>query len=177
MALSNLAITGSAATPSRSVGATFTFDRFRMSFDEGSAAVHGDMSLQAAISNFAPYTYDLSLNGRSLAVTEGSSQESLTAYNASVRVDSTAGTYAYGVAGTIAGSALPAAITIATPSLLTGTVGTYPSAGVVTATASDGTAARLTVDSPTSVTVGLDADADGTFESSQTMTWAQLTAL
>jgi hypothetical protein len=177
MALSNVSITGSDSTPSRSVGATFGFDRFQMSFGEGAAAVHGDMSLQAAITSSAPYTYDLSINGQSLAVTEGSSQETLQAYNATVRIDATAGTYAYGIGGMISGTALPAAITVATPSLLEGTIGAHPSTGVVTATASDGTAARLTATSAAGVTVDLDADADGSFESSQTLTWAQLAAM
>src|SRR5690606_38354630 len=152
-------------------------DRFQMIFGDESASVHGDMSLQAAITNAAPFTYDLSITGRSLAVSAGSSQESLAAYSATIRVDATAGTYAYGVSGTITGSALPAAITIATPSPLTGTIGTYPTSGVVTATASDGSAARLMANSATNVTVDLDADGDGSFESSQTLTWAQLTAL
>ena len=177
MSLSNLLATGSSVTPSRSVGATFNFVNLQMSVDDASATVHGDMALQAAITNFAPYTYDLSINGKNLAVADGSWQEALASYSASVFIDFTAGTYAYGVAGTVSGTAFPVAITMGTPRTLAGNIGAYPTTGVTTATASDGTAARLTVNSATSVSIDLDADADGIFESSETMTWAQLTAL
>ncbi|MFA7504207.1 MAG: hypothetical protein WCZ28_05875 [Burkholderiaceae bacterium] len=177
ISLSNLSITGSAATPSRSVGATFLFESLQLSVDDASATVHGDMALQAALTNFAPFTYDISINGKNLAVTEGSWQEALTAYKANVFIDFTSGRYAYGVAGTVSGTGFPTAITMATPRTLTGNIGAYPTTGVTIASAADGTAARLTVNSATNVTIDLDADADGTFESSETMTWAQLTAL
>lgn len=171
---SNLSYTGSVAAPSRSVGVTFTFSNLRAAYEADSASVNGDLSVQAAITNFAPYSLDLTVAGTSLGVTENNWTETLTQYSARVFVDTSAGTYAYAVAGTVSGTDLPGAVTVDTPMTLAGSIGTYPTTGMVTARASDGTAARLVVNSATNVRIDVDANADGIFESSQTMTWTQL---
>ena len=173
---SNLSLTGSDSTPSRSVGATFNFNNLRATSGAESASVNGDFSVQAAITNFAPYVLDISITGTRLALAENNWTGTLAGFSARVSVNETAGTYLYAVSGTMSGTDLPDTITLATPITVTGIIGTYPAAGVMTARASDGTSARLTVNSPTSVTVDVDGNADGTFESSQTMTWAQLVA-
>ena len=177
IALSNVVMTGTSATPARSVGATFTYHSLRFTFDDESVTVDGDMSLQAAITNYAPFTYDFSVNGKSLVAQSGARHEALSGYDANIYIDYTAGTYAYAVGGTVSGSSMPTAITMTTPKAFAGNIGAFPVTGMTVATATDGTAARLTVNSATNVTVDLDADADGVFESSEQMTWAQLTAL
>lgn len=138
---------------------------------------NGDFSIQAAITNFAPYSLDLAVSGTKLVLAENNRTETLTQFSANIFIDITAGTYAYGVTGAISGTGLPDTITLATPRTLAGNIGSYPTTGTITATASDGTAARLTVNSVANVAVDLDGNADGVFESSQTMTWMQLAAL
>lgn len=174
---SNLSYTGSSVTPSQTLAATFTFSNFRATLNQDSASVNGDFTVQAAITNVTPYSLDLAVSGTKLVLAENNWTETLTQFSASVFIDITAGTYAYNIAGAISGTDLPDTITLATPRTLAGSIGSYPTMGAITATASDGTAARLTVNSAASVAVDLDGNADGVFESSQTMTWAQLAAI
>lgn len=169
-------VTGAAGAPSRSIGATFTFEGFRAASLSGATAVDGDMSVQAAVTQVAPIVLDMTVSGSRLSVTENAETGTLASYAARIVVDDTAGSYAYSVTGVVTGPGLPDALTLSTPTALTGRVGTFPSAGQLVATASDGSAVRITATSPTSVTVEIDGNGDGGFESSQPLTWAQLVA-
>lgn len=172
---SKVLVTGSRFTASQSVGATFVFD-LRGSVQGESRAVTGDLSIQAAITNVAPFVLDISVTGASLTVTNNRYTSTLSNYSAHLVVNDTLGTYAYALSGIASGTGLPAPVTISTPTPLAGRIGTYPSSGRIQAVASDHTAARVTGTSATSVTVEVDGDGDGVFEDSKTMTWAQFVA-
>lgn len=174
MAITNIVIAGTAAQ--QSVGATFAFNNLAMIVDEGTVTAHGDMSIQATVTQSPQLAYDMTVHGKSLGMSSGDLQTGLASYNATVNVNYTHNTYAYAVGGTVSGTGMPT-ITMATPTPFAGEIGAFPSTGVSTAMAADGTAARLTVNSDTTVTVELDANGDAVFESSEQMTWEELADL
>lgn len=174
LGITNIVIAETAAK--QSVGATFNFNQLAMIVDEATVTAHGDMSIQATVTQSPQLAYDMTVHGKSLGIGSGDLQTALASYNATVNVNYTDNTYAYAVGGTVSGTGMPT-ITMATPTPFAGEIGAFPGTGVSTAMAADGTAARLTVNSATTVTVELDANGDGVFESSEQMTWAQLNAL
>jgi len=81
------------------------------------------------------------------------------------------------VAGTVTSSLLGGPVTIATPVALSGPgADAYPSTGQMLITGASGSKVRLTVLDNTQVKLELDADGDGTFESSSTVAWSTLVA-
>src|SRR5690606_40530329 len=174
LGITNIVIAETAAK--QSVGATFNFNQLAMIVDEATVTAHGDMSIQATVTQSPQLAYDMTVHGKSLGIGSGDLQTALASYNATVNVNYTDNTYAYAVGGTVSGTGMPT-ITMATPTPFAGEIGAFPSTGVSTAMAAAGTAARLHVNSATNVTVDLDADADGVFESSEQMTWEELADL
>jgi hypothetical protein len=67
-------------------------------------------------------------------------------------------------------------VTLSTPTAIEGTLGGEVRAGVIVATAADGSLVRLSVTPPTGGKVELDTNADGTAEVTSLVTWEQLTA-
>lgn len=173
---SDLRVTGTEATPARTIGLHVSFEDFRMSTGSTTATIDGDMAMQAAMSSQEPYTYDLSLSGNRLVVRDDARKRTLSSYEAEVLIDQTAETYAYDVAGTISGTGLPGTILMTTPQRLSGTIGSHPARGTLVATAADGTSVRLVAVSADTVAIELDADADGEFESHHEMDWSELEA-
>lgn len=174
---SGVVITGTAATPSVSVGATYTYRQLSIGNGQEMVAVDGALALQATIANAAPYTFDISGSGTQLAVTSGARSMTLTNFTSTAHLDTSAGTYAYTTQGTLTLGAQGVALTVSTPTPLGGTLGGLPSSGVMVARATDGSAARLTVVSATAVTVETDGDGNGTWDSTQSLTWTQFLAL
>jgi hypothetical protein len=117
---------------------------------------------------------DVALAGSSLTVVENTRTRTLSGYSGQLRLDEGAGTFRYAVQGTVSGSGLPGAVAITTPTAFVGTIGTFPASGAMLLRAADGSAARVTATSPAAVTLEVDANADGAFESTRTLTWAQL---
>ena len=173
---SGLVVTGSASTASQSVGATFVFTNFRGTQGADSATVDGDFSIQASVTNVGPQLLDVTVTGRNLTVSENASTASLSGFSARLLIDDTAGTFAYSVQGTAAGTGLPGPIALSNPTPLSGRIGTFPSAGVLLVRTTDSGSARVTANSSTNVTVELDANGDGAYEFSETRTWSQLVA-
>lgn len=170
---SGLSVTGSAATPTVSVGARFVYRPLSLGNGEETVSVEGGLSLQATIANTAPYTFDLAGAGTALTVRAGGRSMTLSDFSSSARLDSGEGTYAYATQGVLRLDAQGASVTVSSPTPLSGKSGGLPSAGVMVARASDGSATRLTVASPAGVTVETDVDGDGTWEQSQALTWVQ----
>jgi hypothetical protein len=79
------------------------------------------------------------------------------------------------LSGTMSAQSLGGSITIATPQALVQLgADNYPSAGQVIVTGASGSAVRATVLDDTQVTVDLDANGDGTYESTTTVAWTSL---
>jgi hypothetical protein len=172
----NLSYTGTSSTPTRALAATFTFDDLRSTGRGSSTAATGDLTVTASLANGTPRVLDMSLSGTRLVVVDDGETNALAGYTARAVVDETAGTYATTLAGAATGPSLPGTVTVSTPSALTGRLGEDPSSGVLLATASDGTSARLTAVSSSTARVDVDGNADGTFETTSTMTWDELRA-
>ena len=79
------------------------------------------------------------------------------------------------LSGTMTAQSLGGSITISTPQALVQlSSDTYPSAGQVIVTGASGSAVRVTVLDNTQVKVDLDANGDGTYESTATVAWTSL---
>jgi hypothetical protein len=177
MSFGDVVLTGSDATPARSVGATVVFDGLTAQTGAELGTVDGDFTMQASRTNAAPVVLDVTVTGSRFDVSENARIASMSDFVATLRIDETAGTYVYGVTGTASGTGLPGAVALSTPTALAGTVGAFPSTGTLLARASNGTAVRITALSPTSASVGVDLDGDGAVDVESTRTWAQLAAL
>jgi hypothetical protein len=164
-------------TAANSARATFTFTGFRAQSGSDVATADGDLTLDATISKASPLVSDVSLSGTRLEVSEGAAASTLANYTGRLQEDATARTYSYTVQGQAAGSALPGTLTLSTPTPISGTIGADPVAGVLVVQGANAAQARLTVTPPTGVTIGLDANGDGTLEAQKLLTWAQLDAL
>lgn len=173
-AFSGVVVTGTPSSPSRSIAATFTFESMTASGPAGSGSASGDVSIQAAIAGTARQVIDVALAGNSLTVVENARTRTLSGYSGQLRLDEGAGSFRYAVQGTVSGTGLPGTVSVTTPTAFVGTIGGFPASGAMLLRAADGSAARVTATSPVSVTLEVDANADGAFESSSTLTWAQL---
>ena len=79
------------------------------------------------------------------------------------------------LSGTMSAQSLGGSITISTPQALVQlSTDNYPSAGQVIVTGATGSAVRATVLDNTQVRVELDANGDGTYESTATVAWTTL---
>lgn len=177
MTISQVLVTGSVYAPSYSVGATFSFESLSASgASQPTVTINGGFSLQAAYTTSPAAVVSATITGTAFSATTSAGIDTLSDFAASVTVNATTNRYQYGVSGREADSATNTAITITNPVPFQGTVGTYPSSGSLRVQAADGSAARLTATSATSVIVDVDANGDGTYESSSTRTWAQIAA-
>jgi hypothetical protein len=160
----------------RTFGMTVAFDALRTTEGASSTAVTGDLSVQAVLTEAPSRVLDLILSGAGLAVTDAAGTDTLSGYSARAVVDDTGDTYGFTLTGTASGTGLPGDVTVSTPVPLIGAIGADPSSGQLVATSSDGRSARLTALSAQEVSVEVDEDANGTYESSRRMTWDEFRA-
>ena len=106
----------------------------------------------------------------------GGATYSRTLENYTVAVDKTATSSKTTAAGTLSSTAFESkTVTIATPVPFVRVFPqTRPSSGQATATGANGGVLRVTAISNTQVKIELDADANGTFETSVTKLWSEL---
>ncbi|MGE0802473.1 MAG: hypothetical protein AB7G13_28015 [Lautropia sp.] len=175
MLITQVLVTGSVHAPSYSVGATFAFESLTAaSAWAPTVTIDGGFSIQASYVSGPAVVVSATVAGRSFSVTQGAETGNLSDFSASIAVNATAGRYQYSVSGRESNSATNGSITISSPVPFQGTVGTFPSSGSLRVQASDGSAARLTAMSATSVQIDVDANGDGAYESTSTRTWSQL---
>ncbi|HYF59245.1 MAG TPA: hypothetical protein VEA81_09840 [Burkholderiaceae bacterium] len=163
---------------------TFTFNAFgatAVSTGE-SSSVSGDMTIAGVITypsstSVTPSSVDATLSGRQVVGIESGATYTLADYSGRLILAPLANTYSYRIGGIASGGGLPGAVTISTPTAISGTVGANPSAGVLLVTGTGNSSLRMVVTPPTGVTIALDANGDGTPESNTSLTWAQLDAL
>jgi len=175
MAFEFLSFAGGAAADTSSARATFT--NLTVSEAGQTSSASGDMTLLATVSKVSPFTADVTLSGSRLALTEGGESRTLTGYSGRLLIDDTRRTYSYTVSGGVSGSGLPGSITLTTPTAISGPLAGDPTAGRLIVTGAANSQVSLTVTPPTGVVLALDANGDGTPESQQSLTWAQLEAL
>jgi hypothetical protein len=91
--------------------------------------------------------------------------------------EASSGSVSVSLAGTMSAQSVGGSITIATPQpLVEASSDTYPSSGQVILTGASGSAVRATVLDNTQVKIELDANGDGTYESTSIVTWNALIA-
>jgi hypothetical protein len=156
---------------------TATFTNLSVTADGQTSSASGDMTLAATVSKVSPFTADVTLSGSRLALTEDGRSRTLTGYSGRLLIDDTRRTYSYTVSGSVSGSALPGSVTLSTPTAISGPLAGDPTAGRLLVTGAANSQMSLTVTPPTGVVLALDANGDGTPESQQPLTWAQLEAL
>lgn len=175
MLISQVLVTGSVYGPSYSVGATYTFDNLSAaSAWAPTVTINGGFSLQAAYTTSPAPIVSATIAGSSFTAIEAGITDTLSNFSASLAVNAGTGRYQYSVSGREANSAQGVAFTLSSPTPFQGTAGTFPSSGSLRVQASDGSAARLTATSATSVVIDVDANGDGTYESSSVRTWSQV---
>ncbi|HMN80558.1 MAG TPA: hypothetical protein PKA20_11570 [Burkholderiaceae bacterium] len=175
MLITQVLVTGSVYAPSYSVGATYAFESLTASSAWApTVSINGGFSIQASYVSSPATVVSATVAGNSFSATQGSVTDSLSNFSASIAINATTGRYQYSVAGSESNSAVDGSITISNPVPFQGTIGTFPSSGSLRVQASDGSAARLTATSATSVQIDVDANGDGAYESTSTRTWSQL---
>jgi hypothetical protein len=175
MAFTIQAYTSSLAADS--VRAVYTFRDLRSASGGVVSSVNGDMTLAATISNVSPFTSDVTLSGTNLAIVDGGESRTLSGYSGRLLTDDSRRTYSYSVSGSVSGSGIPGMLALSTPTAISGSYSGDPTAGRLVMSGAGNASVSLTVAPPTGVVLALDANGDGTPESQQTLTWAQLDAL
>ncbi len=170
--MTGLVLTGDALSPARSVGATFVFQALRMTDETGDVLVDGSFNMQSSVQTRPSTVLDATVSGPVLQVTTNGVVDRMSDFSASIHVDQTAGTYSYTVAAVLD----VAGLTLATPQAMAGTIGAFPSTGVLTVADAAGASATLVALSATSVRVDFDGDGDGQADSSQLRTWSEIAA-
>lgn len=160
-----------------SARASFTFRDLRSVSGGMVSSVNGDMTLAVTISNVSPFTSDVTLSGANLAIVDGTESRTLSGYSGRLLTDDTRRTYSYSVSGSVSGSGLPGTLALSTPTAISGGYLGDPTAGRLVMSGVGNTSVSLTAAPPTGVVLALDTNGDGTPESQQTLTWAQLDAL
>lgn len=174
-------LAGTLGSANSSANLTVTFTNLAVLTGATSVAVAGDLTLGLSQSSTA-LNEELSANTLTATATYGgtSRTRTLTGYHAHLSTVASTSTppavSTYEVNGLVASSAISAQtffFRTITPMVRTGT-NAYPSSGVVTATGANNSRLRITAISATQATLEVDADGDGTYESSSTVNWTTL---
>ena len=176
MSLTGLELTGAPGDAARSLGADIMFSSFSISDGTQTEVVDGGFRIRASIQSVPAQVVEASVSGSSFRMSGADTDGELRAFMLDARTDATAGTYAYSVDATVIDSSMATVVVISNPEPFSGAVGEYPSAGSLLVRESGGSAARLTVTSPTGVRIEVDADGDGVFESTMERTWSDIAA-
>jgi hypothetical protein len=165
-----------------SVGVSMTFGSLALSSTAYSASLLGSITVAGSKTGANAFTQSISTNSLSASATYGSvtRSRSLTSFTASeTRTADPTYTYLsnYSLAGTLASSGFTGtqAVSFTTPTTIVrrGT-DMYPYTGVLLISGASNSALRLTVISNSQVRQDLDANGDGTYESTTTVNWNTL---
>ena len=170
------AFTGNIDTPPFSVTVALTFTNLTARSASASSTGNGTMVLALNATTASNETYSLKANQFSTTATYGTTKYNRTLENYTVTVASTATSSSTTASGGISSTAFESKlVTIATPVPFVRTFpAPYPSVGQATATGANGGVVKVTAISNTQVKIELDADANGTFETSVTKLWSEL---
>jgi hypothetical protein len=170
------AFTGNANAPPFSATFTLTFANLTARSATASSTGNGTIALSLNATTTSNQTFSLKATQFATTSTYGGTTYSRTLENYSVAVDETATSSKTTSAGTLTSTAFESkTVTIATPVPFVRVFPqTRPSSGQATATGANGGVVRVTALSNTQVRIELDADANGTFETSVIKLWSEL---
>ena len=167
---------GSISAPPFSVTMTLTFTNLTARSAAASSTGNGTMVLSLSAPTSSSQTVSLKSTQFTTTSTYGSATYSRALDGYTVVVDSNATSSKTTAAGTLSSSAFDSkSVTIATPvPFVRVSPQTRPSSGQDTATGANGAMVRVTAISDTQVKIELDADANGSFETSVAKLWSEL---
>ena len=167
---------GSISAPPFSVTMTLTFTNLTARSAAASSIGNGTMVLSLNAPTSSSQSVSLKSTQFTTTSTYGGATYSRTLDDYTVVVDSNARSSSTTAAGTLSSSAFDSkSVTIATPVPFVRTFPqTRPSSGQATATGANGAVVRVTAISDTQVMIELDADANGSFETSVKKLWSEL---
>ncbi|MBK5205261.1 MAG: hypothetical protein JJD98_07610 [Polaromonas sp.] len=171
--------TGDLRTQSYSASITLTFNQLTAQSASASITGNGSLTLSGSAKAANDQSFSLSIASFALSSTYGGAtySRSLTNYTLS-DILSPAGTgfSSTEANGTLSSSAFESKFVTITTSepFVRSSSQTYPASGQVTATGANGSQVRISVIDNSSVNIELDADANGTFETSVTKLWSEL---
>ncbi|MBI3903996.1 MAG: hypothetical protein HY306_13810 [Nitrosomonadales bacterium] len=170
----------SSATGTPGIGAwsaslTMTFSNFASSGE----SITGDMTFSISTNNSSDMNEVLS--GSSFSVTNSTGKvATLSGYNYDMAYNQSTLAYTFNATGTVSRSDLGGAVSFNTPSPLVGNFSNNPDnpvSGVFLVTGANNSKLRMTAIDNISVQLEVDADGNGTYETSTTKTWAGIAAL
>lgn len=174
-------LNGTYASSSYSAGLTMTFNNFAVSSSQVTASINGSLSYGLSVTGANARTASVSTPSLTVSATYGGVARSRTLTNYVATLARTADPTSvyvttYNVNGFLTSSSLSSqaiAFNTTTP-IVTRYTDSYPSSGVLVITGASNSKIRITALSNTLVREELDANGDGTFESSTTAAWNTL---
>lgn len=170
------------------INANLGFSNLRGTTSEGSATLNGGLSIAIALQTggVVDSTLTVGINGMTSTVAATSFSDTLTfgsGLTMTLRSDplavppggGTPGRDDLSVSGSVGSAALNGSFTISTPAAIVKyIVDNYPRSGQVISTGANGSKLRLTVLDATTVRLEVDANGDGTYESTTTRAWSDI---
>ena len=166
--VSNISMTNPDGIENGNFSMTVRYDNLTIADAQGSYSLNGQMSLSTMSDNGAT---TVSISGSSLQISDNGEAGQLREFIASTALHPATSTFSYSLTAT----AWPEDWSIETPVSFTGTIGAYPTAGMMRVTDASGAIATLTAQG-TTVLIEYDGNGDGTPESSTTYTWTEVYA-
>lgn len=167
--------TGTPGVGAWSGNLTMTFSNLTMSGEH----LTGDVIINLSTSNSS--NINATLSGSSLSVTNSIGKVTiLSGYNLTVAYDKTTNAYTIGASGTVNRSDLGGTVSFNTSLTLAGSFNNIPDnpvSGVLLVTGANNSKLRLTAVDNNFVELAVDANGDGTYETTSTTTWAAIDAL
>lgn len=156
------------------MGALFTLDNLSVTEGPATRVYNGAFNFSSVTPDGVRETIDIT--GQSLTGTANNAQDVLKDFTLNEQDDRAAFTYSFTADGTL-DSARYGVLTVKTQSRFSGTSPFDPSAGTLLVTASDNSSVRMVVDSSTAITVQIDSNGDGTFDTTQDTAWSVLASV
>ncbi len=169
------ALSGTPGVGAWSTAMTMTFSNLTVDGE----TLAGDTAISLSTSDSVSVNATLTGSSLSYTKTTGTS-ETISGYNFSVAYNNSSNAYTVSGTGTTGNSSLGGTVTFNTTSAFAGNFNNNPDnpiSGVLVATGANNSKVRLTALSNLNVQIEVDANGDGTYESSSTTTWAALDAI
>lgn len=151
-----------------------TFANFTMAAEQ----ITGDITISLVSSNGSDIS--AALSGSSLSYTDLTGITILSGYSITVTYSNITNNYTIAATGTVSDAALNGTMSFSSSTVLAGNFNNNPdnpTSGVLLVTGANNSKLRVTALDNTNVQLAVDADGDGTYETTSTTTWAAITAL